>query len=118
MSKGWAIMNCSCGCRTGCVSISVGRFKVAKAVCKQCSNILWSVEVPADMEVFDLASEVERLERKYSSTKPEHVAYMLEFLKARVEKLVRVSKSAAKSLSQKRADMWEKKFLADAIGEW
>lgn len=109
-------MECpDCGKDVPGVGFIVGSVRVCAFTCK-CGRHWRHRKFSGVVTIHDMVSELESLRSRYPGPKSEHVLQAIGFLEYQIE-VSRPDKEQVKSLRERRADVWEKRFLRATIGE-
>lgn len=110
-------MECpDCEAEVGGVSISVGIVKVATFACS-CGRH-WRVRsLKGSLGLSDVAEGLDDLLRRYPGNRSEVVRQAISYLESKQVSMAQDSHGKPKALREKAADVWERRFLREAIGE-
>lgn len=110
-------MDCpECGKDIGGVSTLIRMVKVTTFACP-CGRH-WRVRaLHGYPSVHDVVSELEAMLKKYPGERSERVRQDIAFLEVKAANMVQEASGKAKALRARAADVWERRFLKEALGE-
>lgn len=110
-------MDCpKCGKAVGGIGLVVGFVKITTYKCS-CGRVWRFKGLLQPFQVAAYAGEIDRLSVKYPSAKPTHVRIAIEYLQAKIDDHHRSALDREEALRKKKADLWERQFMKQAIGE-
>lgn len=95
----------------------VGFVEITTVHCKECGKRyrIKTLLVPFAIHAFE--EEIDRLHRKHPGKKPSHVACALQYLQGKIDANHASVLDKEASTRKRRADLEERMFLRQAIGE-
>ena len=106
-----------CGASSGALTVVVGIVKIISGTCSACGRHWKKNDLTVPFVIEDVVTEVERLEKRYVSLQHEGAKIALAFLRSKIYTFELSKMDKASSLRKRRNDLWEKKFLKDALGD-
>lgn len=110
-------MDCpKCGKSVGGVGLVVGFVKITTYKCG-CGRVWRLKGLLQPFQVAAYAAEIYRLSSKYPGVKPVHVRIAIEYLQVKIDDHHRSALDKEEAFRKKKADLWEKQFMKQALGE-
>ena len=106
----------TCGDVTGALIIKVNFVKIATHRCK-CGRVWRNISMTKPFLHHDVADEIRRLNCKHPGKKEHHIQLALDYLQAKLDDHTRSALSRDAALRKRRNDVWEKRFLKEALDE-
>lgn len=111
-------MKCpKCGAEVGGMNMVVGFVRIETHRCKNCGKAWRQKFLIVPFCIHALSNEIERLHVKHPGKKPHHVQLALDYLQSKVDSHARSALDRDSALRKRRNDLWERRFLRDALEE-
>lgn len=105
-----------CGKGVAALTLLVGIVKIESFRCR-CARAWRRATLTVSFHPNKVGEEIERLRTRFPGQKTAHVKYAINFMEAKLHQHTLSAMSDEERVRKRRLDMWEAKFLKEAIGD-
>lgn len=105
-----------CGEEVGALILKVNFVKIESHRC-HCGRAWRQVTMTRQFCVHEASDEIRRLNCKHPGKKPHHIQLALDYLQSKVDSHARSALDRDSALRKRRNDLWERRFLREALEE-